>query len=315
MPLQPAKLLIIKHGAFGDVILADGAMRDIRAAFPQTEIVLLTTPAYFELMRRCPHIDRILLDPRAPFWRFGALVDLIRMFRAERFTWIFDLQQSGRTGHYRRLFFRKAAWSGRIPGPCPPSMIEGFKPLLEHAGIAAHHCLSPDVSWMAENVSALLKIHSVKKPYIALIPGCAANHPHKRWPYYSELSAALHERGYAVVTAPGPDEIELAQSIPGTTLLGPKGFLNWFELAGVLMNAHFIVGNDTGPSHLAACLGRPGLALFGPHTSATRTGIRRGAFDAIEAPDLGGLAPDTVLGEVLVRLARIGHRSAQQNSV
>lgn len=298
----PDKLLVIKHGAFGDMVQADGALRDIRAAFPRAEIVLLTTPPYAKLMRRCPHIDRLLLDPRAPFWHLGKLRELVRLLRRERFPLVIDLQQSGRTGHYRRLFLRGARWIGRRPDPRPPSMIEGFGPQLEAAGIPARHWLNPDIGWMAEDMADFLNAEGVRRPYIALIPGCAADQPQKRWPYYAALATALIARGYGVVTAPGPDEIALCSAIPGTTLLGPNGYLNWFELAGVLQRACFVVGNDTGPSHVAACLGCPGLALFGPHTSAARTGIRRGRFDALEVNDLATLDPETVLAEVLARL-------------
>jgi ADP-heptose:LPS heptosyltransferase len=311
---HPDKLLVIKHGAFGDMVQADGALRDIRAGCPETEIVLLTTPSYRKMMDRCPHIDRILVDPRAPLWQVGELVHLFRMVRAERFKRVIDLQKSGRSRHYRRLLFRDAEWIGKLPGPQPPSLIESFKPQLEHAGIPARHCLSPDVSWMAEDVSALLRAEGVRAPYIALIPGCSASQPQKRWPYYPELAAALIERGYQAVTAPGPDELELAKAIPGITLLGPSGYLNWFELADVLKGACFVVGNDTGPSHVAACLGRPGLALFGPPVSAASSGIRRGAFDALEVPDLRNLTPETVLDEVLARLAQVEGRVAQKNA-
>lgn len=310
---SPDKLLVIKHGAFGDLVQSDGALRDIRAAFPASEIVLLTNPPYRKLMSRCPHIDRILTDPRAPLWKLGEVVHLVRMLRSEGFRCVIDLQKSGRTTLYRRLLFPGADWIGKEAGPRPASMIESFGPQLEAAGIVARHCLAPDVTWMADDVSDLLHAAGVGAGYIALIPGCAARHPHKRWPYYEKLAAALIARGFEVVTAPGPDELELAKTIPGTTLLGPNGFLNWFELAGVLRGARFVVGNDTGPSHVAACLGRAGLALFGPHTSAARTGIRRGAFDALEVPDLAALSADTVLAEVLTRLAR--EAGAQEKSV
>ncbi|MFN3986156.1 MAG: glycosyltransferase family 9 protein [Rhodocyclaceae bacterium] len=301
-PQQADKILVIKHGAFGDLVQADGALRDIRAAFPNAEIVLLTTPPFRRLMSRCPHVDRILSDARAPLWRLPEVFRLVRMLRNERFTRVFDLQKSGRSERYRKLLFRGLPWCGRQPGPRPPSMIEGFKPQLESAGITASHCLAPDVGWMADDVTAVLAAEGVRPGYIALIPGCAARHPYKRWPYYAELAAALIARGHQVVTAPGPDELELAKTIPGITLLGNNGFLNWFELAGVLKQARFVVGNDTGPSHVAACLGRPGLALFGPHTSAARTGIRRGAFDALEVADLATLPVETVLAVVLARL-------------
>lgn len=310
------KILVIKHGAFGDLVQSDGALRDIRAAYPQAEITLLTSPGFRKLMGRCPHIDRVLADARAPAWKFGEVVRLVRELRAEHFSCVIDLQKSSRTELYRKLLFRNARWVGRQAGPRPRSMIEGFAPQLEAADIRAQHCLAPDVSWMADDVSSLLRAEGVGEDYIALIPGCAARHPQKRWPHYAELAMALIERGYQVVTAPGPDELELARTIPGVTLLGPNGFLNWFELAGVLKRARFVVGNDTGPSHVAACLGRPGLALFGPHTSAERTGIRRGNFNALEVQDLAALRPETVLNEVLDRLKPLpGNVKVQENSV
>lgn len=304
------KVLVIKLGAFGDVVQADGALRDIRAFHPDAEIALLTTPPFRKLMSRCPHVDRVLADSRAPWWKIGEWVRLARMLRSEQFARVYDLQKQDRTELYRKLFFRNVSWSGRQPGPRPLSALEGFVSQLENAGIPPNHCLMPDVSWMADDMGVFLQQEGVRKPYVALIPGCSARHPHKRWPYYAQLAAALIERGYDVVTAPGPDEIELARSIPGHTLLGPNGFLNWFELAGVLKDACYVVGNDTGPSHVASCLGKPGLALFGAHTTAAQTGICRGEFHAIEVPDLAGLSVETVLAAVTPQLP-----PAQENSV
>ena len=302
MPANSEKILVIKLGAFGDIVQADGAIRDIRAFHPDAEIVLLTTPPFRKLMQRCPHVDRVLVDKRAPFWKVGEWIRLARMFGSERFGRVYDLQNQDRTRLYRKLFFRHSIWNGRESGPRPPSALEGFVTQLERAGVPVTHCLSPDISWMADDMTAFLHQEGVKQPYVVLIPGCSARHPQKRWPYYAELAQALIDRGYEVVTAPGPDEIDLAKGIPGHTLLGPNGFLNWFELAGVLSGASFVVGNDTGPSHVASWLGRPGLALFGPHTTAAKTGICRGNFQAIEVPDLAELPVEKVLDAVLPKL-------------
>jgi ADP-heptose:LPS heptosyltransferase len=310
MSRSTEKILIIKHGAFGDVIQADGALRDIRAFHPDAEITLLTAPAYRGLMDRCPHIDHVMTDPRAPMWKIGQWLKLGRALSRERFTRVYDLQKSQRTELYRKLFLRHVAWVGRYPGHRPTSALPGFIDQLGRAGVPTPHCMRPDLSWMADDMGAFLEQEGVRQPYIVLIPGCSAAHPHKRWPYYAQLAAALIDRGYVVVTAPGPDEIDLAKLIPGHTLLGPNGFLNWFELAGVLEDACYVVGNDTGPSHLASHLGKPGLALFGSHTSAARTGVCRGEFHAIEVPDLKELAVETVLEAILPKLP-----PAQEKSV
>ena len=317
MPSFRERILIIRHGAFGDIVQSNGAFQDIRTHYPEAEITLLTTPPFVKLMQRCPHIDQIEVDERAPFSRLGRLLQLRRRLRAGRFDRVFDLQCSDRTNLYRRFFLNGVAWIGcdkrRFPllGRKLPagSALCRYADLLQGAGVPLRHTLAPDVGWMAEDMSELLARESVRQPYIALIPGCSARHPHKRWPYYPELATRLLALGYDVVTAPGPDELELAATIPGHRLLGPRGFLDWFELAGVLQQAAFVVGNDTGPSHIASCLNRPGLALFGPHTSAERTGIRREGFDALEVPDLKELSVERVLGEVQARLA------AHSNSV
>ena len=303
------RLLVIKHGAFGDLIQADGALRDIRAAYPRSEIVLLTTPPYQKLMTRCPHVDRLLIDRRAPLWKLHENLRLARTLRREGFDFVFDLQKSGRTERYRRWVLRGLPWCGRQPGPKPRSMIEGFAPQLAAAGLSPRHSQAPDVSWMADDVSGLLLEQGVTGPYIVLVPGCSARHDYRRWPHYAQLAERLIEAGHTVVTAPGPDELELARAVPGKCLQGPSGYLNWFELAGVLRGADFVIGNDTGPSHLAACLGRPGLALFGPHSSIERTGIRRGGFDALAAENLANLDVECVLREVLAGLERAAGRA------
>lgn len=299
---QQVDILIIKHGAFGDLVQADGLLRDIRAHHAHAHITLLTSPAFRRLMSRCPHVDDVLTDDRGALWRIGEWAKLIRMFGGHRFSIVYDLQNSDRTELYRKLFFRKAHWSGHRIHKRQVAALQGLVTQLQQEGIETRHSLAPDVSWMAEDMTAMLQDEGVRTPYIALIPGSAARHPHKRWPYYDQLAQALLARGYDVVTAPGPDEIELARSIPGHTLLGPNGFLNWFELAGVLKGASFVVGNDTGPSHVASCLGKPGLALFGAHTTAALTGICRGAFQAIEVADLAELPVTRVLDEVLSRM-------------
>lgn len=304
------KILVIKLGAFGDIVQADGAMRDIRAFHPDAQITLLTMPTFRKLMSRCPHIDHVITDTRAPFWKIRDWIRLARALGEGRFTRAYDLQRADRTALYHALFLRHVAWIGKEKGEQFQSGLDGLFHQLQRSGVPTLHCMTPDVSWMADDMSAFLAHEGVRKPYVALIPGCSARHPHKRWPYYADLAARLLEKGYDVVTAPGPDEIELAKGIPGHTLLGPNGYLNWFELAGVLKDAGYVVGNDTGPSHVAACMGKAGIALFGPHTSALRAGIRRGQFDALEVPDLAALSVDTVLETITPRLPPL-----QENSV
>lgn len=296
------KILVIKHGAFGDLIQADGVLRDIRNHYPQAEIVLLTSPEFESLMHRCPHIDRILTDSRSPIWQLTKHIALSKTLKHELFTQIIDLQNSDRTRLYRRYILPKSHWIARLSGLEPESGLKGQLALLKQANIPIHHAYSPNVSWMADNISFLLTRHRVQSPYIALIPGCSVSHPEKRWPFYKELATALLKHGFDVVNILGPDELEMADHMPGHCLTKQHGLFSWFELAGILNQASFVIGNDTGPSHVASCLGKQGLALFGAHSSVTRAEIRRGDFRALKANDLSRLSVETVLAAVLPKL-------------
>tara|TARA_R110000868_G_scaffold42158_11_gene143031 strand:+ start:9063 stop:10010 length:948 start_codon:yes stop_codon:yes gene_type:complete len=313
------RILIIKHGAFGDVIQSEGALHDIREHHKDDDIAVLTTPPYRRIFERCPWINRVLVDPRAPRWRLDQMRKLGLMLRAEKFDMVYDLQNSARTAFYYRWFFKGVDWSGSAKGASHPVRLKNpkkFRSLdrmasqLKDAGLNVRYSRRPNVSWMAEDMNALMLAEGVKDPFILLIPGCSIRHPQKRWPYYADLAGRLIAEGYQIVTAPGPDELDLAATIPGITLKGSRGYLNWFELAGVMQRAAFIVGNDTGPSHLAAHLGAPGLALFGAHTTAERTGIERENFTAIEVSQLSSLPVARVLDEVHLRVG-----AAHLNSV
>jgi ADP-heptose:LPS heptosyltransferase len=101
--------------------------------------------------------------------------------------------------------------------------------------------------------------------------------------------------GQQVVVVTGPDETEIARKMPPGTVMTD---LNWFELAGVLNAAKFIVGNDTGPCHVASHLGKPGLAIFGPSTSAARSEIARQHFKTLEVADLAALSVESVMSHI-----------------
>ncbi len=296
------RILVIKLSALGDIMQAEGAMHDIRLHHVGDEITVMTTPPYRRLMERCPWVDRIFIDRRDNRFNLGRMLDLRRRLRNERFDRVYDLQQVGRTDFYYRFFIRGTPWMGGAPGcscccrrPAGRCAADHFAASLAQAGVSVRHTLHCDVSWMADDVDAILARAGLSPPFAVLIPGGSAGHPEKRWPYYPELAVLLTEAGVPWVTVPGPDEMELCRSIGGTILLNEDGsFLDIFKLAGVLARAAFVVGNDTGPTHMAVHLQVPGLALFSRHIPATYSGIQHGRFDWIEEPDLHDLPVRTV---------------------
>ncbi len=133
---------------------------------------------------------------------------------------------------------------------------------------------------------------------MVLLAGASARRTEKCWPYYDKLAEKLIGKGICVLTVPGPDDFDLCRTIPGIMLTGPHKYLNFFQLAGVLQKAAYVVGNDSGPSHLASHLGVPGLALFSGHVPAYRTGIERDNFIYIEAEKMDLIPVERVYGEI-----------------
>lgn len=293
--INKQKILIIKHGAFGDVVQADGVLKDIRKAYPKASITLLTSPAYKKMMQRCPHINDVLVDERAPFWQVHKIIKLKQMLEQQTYDKVIDLQNSTRTGIYRNLLCKTSHWIYRPSNePKPLSGLQGLKILLEKNNIPTKHSLFPKVTWMADKVIGLLDKQKIKKPYIVLIPGCSAKHPEKRWPHFGKLSECLTQLNYEVVSVIGPDEKSMASTLAGKVLKN----LSWFELAGVLQEAKFVIGNDTGPTHVASCLNKQGVALFGPSTSAARSELARGEFKTLETKNLKQLSVETLIKKV-----------------
>jgi ADP-heptose:LPS heptosyltransferase len=288
-------ILVIKHGALGDLIQSVGLLMDIRSHFPDSTIILLTSPAFYQLMYRCPMVDFVIADSRAPIWRIDQQIKLKKKLQKQKIDLVIDMQNSDRSRMYQQFWLSKIKWIGRsAQAALPSSGLSGLITLLNEAGIHSPHAYCPDMSWMVEDVSGLLKKKGISKDYIVLIPGSSSKHLNKRWPYYPALANALIERGYQVAVSIGPDESGLAKKMPGCIFQG----LSWFELAGVIKSAKYVIGNDTGPSHIASYLDQYGLAIFGPTTSAARAEIGRRNFEALEVDDLNRLTVAQVLNQL-----------------
>lgn len=301
-----ADILIIKLSALGDLVQADGAMRDIRLYHSGDRITVMTTPPYRRYMERCPWVDEVFIDPRAPRFHLLRMTDLRNRLHRLKFDRVYDLQQVGRTGFYYRWVFPPVWWLGDAAGcdvflkrPPESCAADHFRAHLLKAGIAADHTLACDVSWMGDEVDRLLEQNQLEPGYVLLIPGASAAHRVKRWPHFDLLAQRLIDTGYKTVTVPGPDEMETCRSMPGTMLVSENGYLDYFELAGVAKHASYVIGNDTGPTHIAAHLGCEGMALYGGHTPPLTTGIQHTGFNWFEAQDLGEITLETVWRELV----------------
>jgi len=124
------------------------------------------------------------------------------------------------------------------------------------------------------DISTLIPVEA-HRPLAVLHPG--ARWTSKLWPSasWASLGAWLsRDRGFRVAVTGSAGDRELVADIVGQSgapLINLAGRTSLAELAGVLRQARLAVTTDTGAMHLAAALGTPVTALFGP-TAPWRTG-------------------------------------------
>lgn len=95
MPAQ--RILIIKHGALGDVVLAMGTMKRLRELHPEAHITLMTMGMFVPMAEQLGVFDDFIVDNRLPYWKLGATWRAVRSIVKGNFDVVYDLQESSRT--------------------------------------------------------------------------------------------------------------------------------------------------------------------------------------------------------------------------
>ena len=275
-PVQ--SILVFRGGALGDVLLAGPALARLREAYPSARMTLVAKRGYAEVLEetlRPLALSELGSSRFSPlFLEGGALSD-----RLKDFVRSFDLVIS---------------WLGPADEPFARNLIAaGAKRLLAGRAFpedgralhAADHLMGTldelglpgrgeplEVRLPAYNAQTCDKLLAdcdvkVTEPLLAVHPGSGGLK--KCWPTERFVSVArkvAELRGMQVLWLVGPAEVERAERF--CTAL-PKSFVvmasvPMMMLAGVIQRARVYLGNDSGVTHLAAAVGTPTLALFGP---------------------------------------------------
>ena len=264
MTEPPRRILVIKLGALGNVILSLGPFAAIRQHHANAHITLLTTAPYADWLGRSPWFDDVWIDERPEWWDAAGWLKLRRRLIEGQFNCVYDLQTSSRSSRYFQLLPKRArpAWSGIAAGCAYPDLqpdrgaihdIDRQYGQLRQAGITRRD--PPDLSWSRGDISAF----GLPDRFALLVPGSSPHRPVKRWPIerYRELPGMLHLPSVVIGTAA---ERPLARAIPGAIDL--TGRTDLAQLTSLARAARVAVGNDTGPMHLFAAAGCPSLVLF-----------------------------------------------------
>ncbi len=264
-------ILVIKHGALGDVVLAQAPFQAIRAHHSNARITLLTTKLFKPFLEKSGLFDDIWIDDKPKLWQVGQLMHLRNRLRAGNFARVYDLQTSSRSGSYLKLFTSRAMpeWSGIAKGCSHPDTnpdrrkihtIERQREQLRLAGI--EKMPTADFSWAMGELSGF----NLPEKFALLIPGGSAHRPEKRWPanFYGALAAHLAANNIPPVLIGGAAEAEAIEYIKTAcpVAIDLSGETSLEDLASLGAKAILGVGNDTGPLHLFAAVGCPVTVLF-----------------------------------------------------
>jgi len=268
--------VVIAPNWIGDSVMSLPFVRALRRAYPGDRLAVLARRGPAAIFRAEGSADQILT-------RSGFLRD-IALLRGGRFTQAWLLPNSLRAA--------LLAWSGGIGerigyatdhraslltlALAPPSgvrhQLRDYDELLTARGVALdleapRLSISGDRSQRALRALAAAGLES-PGPLALLAPGAAFGWT-KRWPAerFSALSDRLAASGYAVGLVVGPGEEELGNTIASQAKVSPPVLgldLDPAELGALLARARVVVANDSGAMHLAAAVGTPVVAFFGP---------------------------------------------------
>ena len=308
-----SNILIIKHGSLGDLIQANGAIKDIKEFYENRKVLLLTTAPYSIFMSECPYIDGVIIDKKLPRWNLFFLYNLKKLLSKYNFSKVFDLQNSRRTRFYRNFILKNLDWSSSLDtlesGQSKKDfdthpVLDRMELQLNKSNIPTKYIKNVDLSWAKEDLSQLTQQYT-NRDYILIFPFCSKKHQNKKWPFFKDLTARLrreYKNNYSILVAPGPGELKEANELNAKIIMNGREPINIKMLISLISGAEFIVANDTGPAHIASHLKKNGLVLFGSHTSARKVSIENSDFKALSVKNLADLDVNTVMKEIKKKL-------------
>ena len=313
------RILVVRLGAMGDIIHALPAVASLKHSFPRSHVTWAVELRWAALLADNPFVDRLLPLDRASR---GGWRQLWRDLRAGHFDFAVDLQ-----GLLKSALVACVARTERIYGFHPSVAREPLAALFYSDKIStrAVHRVDRNLE-LASGAGAGTMLHSFPMPpgraegplpetFVLASPlsGWAA----KQWPleYYAQLAARLRREAGIPLVLNGPPEAR-------ETLAGIQDAIAHVSSIDGLIDATrracAVVGVDSGPLHVAAALGRPGVAIYGP-TDPAQTGPYGTSFTVLRHPgavtsykrrdeicaSMRAIMPDAVFDAVQARLA--GH--------
>lgn len=276
---EPRSVLLIVTRRIGDVLLATPLIRSCRRAWPHARIEALVFRGTEGVLEANPDLDRILtIDPRPK--RSAHLAFALRLWR--RYDLALSLLPSDRPTLYawlagvRRFGLLDTApsqrWKRRLLHGSAAFDNEGTHTVLMHLALARLLGIEPVgeivLGWGTTTRQRIDTLTDTSPDPIVVLHPCPQFN-YKMWPKnnWVALGEWLRARRFRIFLTGGPRREERSYVADIATALDSPclaGMLSLSETACLIARARLYVGPDTAVTHMAAALGVPTIALFGP---------------------------------------------------
>ncbi|OOP56089.1 MAG: lipopolysaccharide heptosyltransferase II [Candidatus Brocadia carolinensis] len=293
-------VLVVRLGAMGDIVHVMPAIKNLRRVFPAAYIAWLVEDKVKDLVEALPEIDEVIVFPRKkwqtairyPHKYFKIAAELrmfLRKLREREYDVAFDFHGNFKSGLLTYLsnagtrvgFSKGYCKEGNFiftnvriqPQQKKMHRIYKYFSLLEGMGIKA--CYQRPLFSISDNDryyvdDFISQNHLHEKPIAIIHPGTSMFGKFKRWSpenYAALADRLIKEMNYSVVFTWGEPEHKLVKHILSlmqyhATIACRTASVK--QLIALLQRVHLFIGGDTGPTHLASCMGIPTIAIFGP---------------------------------------------------
>lgn len=299
-------ILVVNVNWVGDVIFSTPIFKALRKKYPKALICCLAVPRVKAILEACPAIDEtIVYDERGIHQSPLGKLRLILALRRKHFDIAFLLHRSWTrallvylAGIPERVGYdtKKRGWM--LTHKVEPLSEQGHRcdhyiNVIKSYGVSVEdRCCELTVSPQAKaEVERMLMQQDVTDKDFCIVVNAGGNWDLKRWPKenFARLIHRLVKELKAKVVIPGAmKDVALAEEIAGLSKVSPivlAGKTNLTLLIALMQRANLVVSSDSGPLHIANCVGTKTIGLFGP-TRPEVTGPRERAKALILQKDV-----------------------------
>lgn len=270
-------ILIIRFGSLGDIVLTEPIVRQLRQTYPDSQIHYLTKLRFGELLSMFDGVDRVhLWESEASESKlvselrrtgFDLTIDLHNNIRSSKIRSAVGVRWvSARKEWFKRFASVRMKWLHTKPSHAIERYGAAIMPVRDTVNLG-----TPDLNVREEFRKRWADIKaegSILEHYFVIAAGAAHNTkraPDDLWAQVAGLVA--DENGLKSVLVGAPNERASMEELKAKLGQNCAGVLCEESIglsAAAIEESRFVLSNDSGSAHLAAALGKPTLALFGP---------------------------------------------------